>query len=262
MSKMHGRPIWYELAGTSAQRKQTEDFYSQLLGWDVQDSGMEGFSYRLARSKGDMVAGMMDMPAEAGDMPPFWMTYFAVENADVAASAAAKAGASLHRPPADIPGTGRFAILVDPQGAAFGILQPEEMKDEPAGTAFDQDKPGHGHWHELMTTDPQAALTFYGDVLGWSKSIEVPMGSEGIYHLFSHDGQDIGGMQGMAHAPHPMWLPYFGVNSVRNAVDRISALDGTVIHGPQEVPGGGFIAIALDPQGAMFAIVGPESLTE
>ncbi|MDB6176621.1 VOC family protein [Paracoccus sp. Z330] len=262
MQKIHGRPIWYELSGIPDKRQHTEQFYSRLLGWTVQDSGMEGFSYRLARSGDDMVAGMMDLCSQDNGTPPCWMTYFAVDDADRCAAAAEQAGGSILRPPADIPDTGRFAILADPQGAAFGILQPVQDKGDPAGTAFDQNKPGHGHWHELMVPDPQAALSFYADLLGWRASTKVPMDGEEIYQLFAHEGQDIGGMHGMPMAPSPMWLPYFGVQDVTDAVRRIPDLGGSLVHGPQEVPGGAFIAIAQDPQGVIFAIVGPEHASQ
>lgn len=262
MNKIHGRPIWYELSGNPDLRQQVEDFYTRLLGWEIVDSGMEGFSYRLARFEDEMVAGMMDMPADTAAMPPLWMIYFAVDNADEAVSAATQAGAVLHRPPADIPGTGRFALLADPQGAAFGVLQPQPMDDDSAGTAFDQQKTGHGNWHELMSPAPQAALEFYGGLLGWQKSTEVPMDEKGVYQLFSHDGQDIGGMHTMVMPSGPMWLPYFGIADVSAAVAKIPELGGIVIHGPQEVPGGAWIAIAQDPQGAMFAIVGPEKTSD
>ena len=141
---------------------------------------MEGFDYHLASADGDMVAGLMVTPAEAGAMPPFWMIYFAVDDADKAAADIEAAGGEVHREPADIPGTGRFAVVGDPQGAAFGILQPEPMPGQAAaGNAFDQQKAGHGNWNELMTTDPEAGFRFYSGLFGWQKSQAVDMGDDG-----------------------------------------------------------------------------------
>lgn len=259
MVTIHGRPIWYELSSRPADRAAAEDFYAALFGWKIADAGMDGFDYHLASSDKDMVAGMMAMPDDVPQMPPFWMIYFGVNDADQAVSDATAAGASVHRPPADIPGTGRFALLADPQGAGFGILEPLPMDDdETQGHAFDQGKSGHGNWNELMSSDPKAGLEFYSSLFGWSKSTSVPMGEMGVYQLFSHDGADIGGMQGQGNAPGSMWLPYFGYDGVDDAISRIEELGGSVIHGPQEVPGGAFIAIARDVQGAHFAVVGPK----
>jgi uncharacterized protein len=259
MAKMHGSPCWYELCTAKGALGAAGDFYGKVLGWSAEDSGMEGFTYHLAKSDGDLVAGLMEMPDDVGEMPPFWMIYFAVDDADKAAADVSGAGGMVHRAPADIPDTGRFAVLGDPQGAGFGVLQPAPMEGgPPAGRAFDQAKAGHGNWNELMTTDPEAGFRFYADLFGWEKSEAVDMGEMGTYQVFSHDGENIGGMMGLGNAPVPCWLPYFGANGVTAAIGRIEAAGGKLAHGPMEVPGGAFIAVAQDPQGAWFAVVGPK----
>ena len=259
MAKVHGTPCWYELSTSEGSLGAAEAFYGAVLGWTAKDAGMEGFEYHLASSGGDMVAGLMVMPADAGAMPPFWMIYFAVDDADKAAADITAAGGRVHREPADIPGTGRFAVVGDPQGAGFGILQPEPMPgQEGAGGAFDQKKEGHGNWNELMTSDPEAGFRFYSGLFGWQKSQAVDMGPMGVYQVFSHDGTDIGGMMGLGNSPVPAWLPYFGTNGVDAAIGRIEAAGGKLILGPMEVPGPAFIAVAQDPQGAYFAVVGPK----
>ncbi len=259
MTDMHGGPCWYEL-GTS-DLDGAERFYGAVLGWSVKDSGMEGFEYRLASHGGDLVAGMMSLAAQEGTPPPNWTIYFAVDDCDAAAAAVDKAGGKVYQGPADIPNTGRFAVLADPQGAVFGVLQPLPMEGGGAGNAFDQKKEGHGNWQELMSTDPEAGFAFYAGLFGWRKSTAVDMGEMGIYQLFSHNGADIGGMMGLGNAPVPAWLPYFGANGVDAAIERIEAAGGKLVHGPQEVPGGAFIAVAQDPQGAHFAVVGPKAVS-
>ena len=87
------------------------------------------------------------------------------------------------------------------------------------------------------------------------------MGEMGTYQVFSHDGTDIGGMMGLGNSPVPAWLPYFGANGIDAAIARITAAGGKLAHGPTEVPGGAFIAVAQDPQGAWFAVVGPKDVT-
>lgn len=121
----HGNPIWYELTTSKGKLVAAERFYGTVFGWTIEDSGMEGFDYHLASAGDDMVAGLMSMPADSAELPPFWMIYFAVDDADAFLVDAGKAGARIHQPVHDIPGTGRFAILADPQGAVFGILQPD-----------------------------------------------------------------------------------------------------------------------------------------
>ena len=247
---LHGTPTWYELCTRDPAAAQA--FYGPLLGWSFQDAGMDGFSYTLAAIGGQMVAGLMD-PEQ--DMPEFWMTYFAVTHCDDAVVRAKTLGASVHRAPEDIPGTGRFAILADPQGAVFGLLQP---LDGTPGHAFDQAKSGHGNWHELNSADPVAGFDFYAALLGWSRSTAMDMGEMGKYQLFAHAGRDIGGMMSVMNPSIPShWLPYFGSPGIDSATSQIKAAGGSVAHGPSEVPGGAWIVVAQDPRGAWFALVGP-----
>ncbi|MRX49746.1 VOC family protein [Paracoccus sp. S-4012] len=253
----HGMPCWFEL-GTS-DLDGAGAFYGKLLGWELGDSGMPGFDYRLAKANGQMVAGMMSLDDQPPGTPPNWVIYFAVDSADDTARDAVAKGARVLKEPADIPDTGRFAILSDPQGVVFGILQPAPMETEPEAYAFDQRKEGHGNWLELMTPDQEAALDFYTGQFGWTRSTAVPMGEHGTYQLFARDGADIGGMMRSGGEPPPAWFPYFGVNGIDAAIERAKGAGGQLVHGPQEVPGGAFIAWFADPQGAMFAVVGPKS---
>lgn len=255
-SSSQGIPCWYEL-GTS-DLDAAQGFYARVLNWQIAGAGMPGFDYRLAEAGGDKVAGMMSLDHQEGSPPPNWLIYFSVDDADRTEAAVRAAGGQVLKTSADIPGTGRFAVLADPQGAAFGILQPLPMPDGSTGHAFDQAQVGHGNWHELMTTDPNAALDFYGRLFGWKKSKDFDMGEMGLYQLFSHQGADIGGMMGLGQAPSPCWLPYFGVDGASAAIERIQDGGGKVGGGPTEVPGPAFIAVATDPQGAYFAVVGPQ----
>ncbi|WP_313348997.1 VOC family protein [Paracoccus sp. (in: a-proteobacteria)] len=259
----HGKPCWFELSAAKDGLDKADAFYGKVFGWTTADSGMEGFTYHLASHGGEMIAGLMEMPDDCADVPPFWMVYFDVDDADATAAKIGTLGGKVFREPADIPGTGRFAVVSDPQGAAFGILQPAPMDPQPpveAG-AWNQGKESHGNWIELMSTDPGAAFDFYAELFGWTKSTAMDMGEMGTYQLFSWRGGDIGGMMGLGNAPVPCWLPYFGVNGIDAAIARIRDGGGEVLHGPMEVPGSAFIAVARDPQGAHFAIVGPKDET-
>jgi hypothetical protein len=66
---------------------------------------------------------MYQPPPEMGDVPPNWLVYFTVDDCDEKMRKATELGARTIAPPSDIPDTGRFAILQDPQGAAFAIIK-------------------------------------------------------------------------------------------------------------------------------------------
>jgi predicted enzyme related to lactoylglutathione lyase len=86
----------------------------------------------------------------------------------------------------------------------------------------------------------------------------MDMGPMGVYQLFAAGDGAIGGMMTKLEAvPVPFWLYYFNVGDIDAAQRRIEAARGQILNGPMEVPGGRFILQCLDPQGAMFALVGP-----
>jgi uncharacterized protein len=242
----HGLPCWYELASPDTTSAQA--FYAQVLGWRWADSGTPGMVYLLASMGEAMVAGMM--PAEPGQ-PVGWTSYFAVDNCDETADLAKSLGATVIVPPADIPGTGRFSVLIDPQGAGFALLQPL-----PGGTggAFDLQKNGHGNWNELISRDAVAGLAFYGRLFGWTVSRTMQMGPDMTYHLIAREGVEIGGA--FSAPGRPYWKPYFGVASVKGAGDAVMANGGKVLRGPDPVPGGAFTLQIEDAQGIPLALVG------
>jgi predicted enzyme related to lactoylglutathione lyase len=129
---------------------------------------------------------------------------------------------------------------------------------EGTSTSFAPGKTGHCHWTELATTHQEAALTFYTAHFGWQRGDAMPMGEMGEYRFITHNGDPLGAvMTRMPGGPPPAWAFYFGVAHIDRAAEAVSGAGGTIHHGPAEVPGGVFIIVGSDPQGAMFGLVGP-----
>jgi len=246
--------IWYELATSDVAKAAS--FYGAVVGWSARDSGQPGMDYRLWSMGDAMVGGLMTIPADAAanGMRPVWLGYVSVADVDASVTAIIAAGGGVRMPAMDIPGVGRMAMVTDPQGAALYVMTP--MGEGPS-TAFASGKPGHGGWHELHTTDWQAALAFYSTQLGWGKSEALDIGEMGTYLLFNAGGEPIGGMMNSPDVPRPMWLYYFNVDNIQAAKSRLESAGGSVLHGPVQVPGGSWVLQARDPQGAMFALVEP-----
>jgi predicted enzyme related to lactoylglutathione lyase len=110
-----------------------------------------------------------------------------------------------------------------------------------------------------MTTDQDAALTFYQDVFHWQLDQTMDMGEIGKYMMFKRPTGHgmIGGIMNkpaqLANVPSN-WQIYFRVPDVDAAAERIKAAGGQVINGPMEVPDGDRVLNALDPQGAAFGL--------
>ncbi|TIU76396.1 MAG: VOC family protein, partial [Mesorhizobium sp.] len=128
------------------------------------------------------VGGLMTMPEEPAKrgMPSTWLGYIYTKDVDASTQALKDAGGAVHRAPDDIPGVGRFAVVADPQGAAFMFLQPNQPEQAPVPATT----PGHVGWHELYTSDWKAAFDFYSSQFGWTSAGESDMGEMGIYKTF------------------------------------------------------------------------------
>ena len=247
---VQGLPCWYEL--TTPDPVASGAFYGALLGWEVTEVPMGAQSYFLNKRGDKNVSGMMT-PDDAA-IPPNWCFYIATENADDTAAAVVADGGGQIVAPMDVPGTGRFAILSDAQGAVFGILQPLPGD---TGDAYAPDATGHGAWHELMTSDPQAAVAFYRKHFGWGLGEAMDIGAMGPYQLFAAGGGDAGGIMGQPQPDMPpFWGVYFRVDSIDAAQAAIPGLGGRIVNGPMEVPGGAWVLQGIDPQGAYFALTG------
>ena len=118
----NGTFCWNEL--TAKRPAEAVKFYSALGGFTSETKEMGGMGAYSVLSSSDGVprAGIMGQPMP--EAPHAWTPYVQVANADKTAERAKQLGATIVMPPTTVAGVGRFAILIDPQGAALGILQP------------------------------------------------------------------------------------------------------------------------------------------
>src|SRR5918997_1546831 len=111
-------------------------FYSSLFGWEFHDSPLPmGGVYSMAKKRGRTAAAAFVAPPEQG--PPHWNSYVTVAS-------------------------GRMTVVRDPSGAFINFW---EARADIGSEVVNE----HGSltWNELATRDPEAAETFYRDLLGW-----------------------------------------------------------------------------------------------
>ena len=249
---MHGQFVWYELMSANAPAARA--FYPAVAGWATED--WPHSQYTMWTSGGIPLGGVVQLRPDQlqQGMRSAWMPYIEAGDVDETARKAAQIGGRVLFGPHDIQGTGRFAVLADPQGAVFAIyhsLSPSE--------GFDGDPiPGRFGWHELTTTDHRAALEFYRRLFGWESTGSFTM-DVGEYQMYGSRGKSYGGM--FTRTPEmpkiPFWLCYIAVPDLYKAISSAKHLGGKVLNGPMEVPDGSWIAVLSDPQGAMFALLRP-----
>ena len=114
-----GTLIWNEVMSNNPS--QAGAFYGAVLGTEFTHAPMD---YYLLRAGGRSVAGVLQITPEMHGVPPCWVTYFGVDDADAKTAQAQELGAAVLVAPWDVPGEGRVAVLQDPQGAVFNLFQP------------------------------------------------------------------------------------------------------------------------------------------
>lgn len=248
----HGSPCWFEL-GTTDQ-SGAKSFYTTLFGWSAADFPMGPEEvYTMLKTDGHDVGGAYTLNAQMKEqgVPPHWMVYFAVPDADAAAATVSALGGTVLMAPFDVMTFGRMAVCKDPTGAVFSIWQAKDHKG--VGVFGETNTIG---WAELATRDVNAAEAFYKALFPWETAPSA--GSPTPYIEFGPAGQKTGGlmqMDGQWEGIPPHWGVYFRVDDCDAAAAKIKELGGQVCFGPFDAGGVGRIAAGADPQGANFSII-------
>jgi uncharacterized protein len=247
---VRGKFVWHQLMTRDVPG--AKKFYSKLVGWKMQPWPPDP-NYTVCVADVGPTAGIMSIPADMpADVPAHWLQYIGTRDVDATAEAAVRAGGSVMKAPGDLQGAGRYAVLKDPLGAVFAILDPENARPEAQGVPPN----GTFSWHELATSDNEAAFAFYSQLFGWDAITRMDMGPIGTYLIYGWNGQQRGGMYiTPANMPMPPnWLPYVSVPSADAGFAVATSAGAKQLMAPMDVPGGSRIAAITDPTGAAFAI--------
>jgi hypothetical protein len=240
---------WADL--TTTDQAAAKRFYSELFGWELIDNPVgDGVTYTIAQIGGQDVAAISAQPQPQRDAgaPPAWNSYVTVDSADDALARARELGGTVDAPAFDVMTAGRMGAVQDPQGAHLLVWEPNEHIGASLVNA-----PGAISWNELASPDQEGSAAFYGGLFGWQTSamegLEIP------YLVINNaDGHSNGGIAPVLPpgAP-PYWLVYFGSGDIDADLAKISELGGKTVVGTLHI-GMGKIAVAQDPQGAVFAL--------
>jgi predicted enzyme related to lactoylglutathione lyase len=244
-----GRFLWHDLMTTD--QGAAGEFYKKVTGWTTQPFDADS-DYSLWVTPGGPRGGstVLSEDAQSAGTPPHWLVHIGTPDIESTVENAKRLGGRVITEISDIPEVGRYAVLADPQGAVFGVYQPASADGEaPTGV-------GDFSWHELATTDQEAAWSFYNELFGWAEEGRHDMGPMGTYQLFGQGGKQVGGIYTLSSdtSASPHWLCYVNVASAAEAAEAAKAAGGQVVNGPMEVPGGDWVAQVIDPQGAVFAV--------
>lgn len=279
---VHGCPNWVDLHTPDAAKSKA--FYGSLLGWtfssrfslDPELSGLDADGEpwdavrvtALARCHDRPTAELIEPQEPFADMAVSsrWSTHLCVIDILAALRRVEAAGGTVLRSPRPRGSMATVASVLDPNDALICLWQPRDQ----AGNPFAR-RSGSLAWIELETTDLDLAQSFYGKVFDW-----VPGSLDGVeagdvapaadasttdtdYRVFTTSiGPVAGAMKPAVDEIPASWCPAFSVDDVVAATRRATDLGGVIMTDPYDVPIGRQ-SVIIDPQGAVFALVGPRA---
>jgi uncharacterized protein len=189
-----------------------------------------------------------------------------IQVADVAASVqrAVDRGGSALMHVKDNDGKSQWAVLLDPNQAAFGIMPvipPEAMPDVSSASSTGAAAVGRIFWLDLTVPEATTTRDFYRSVIGWSvREVEMQDGDTPYndYHMLGEDGNAMAAIchaRGVNSGLPPVWMIYLSVGDLAESVRRVDEEGGRLIKMMGGEAGEHEYAVVQDPVGVYFAIV-------
>ena len=241
--RLPGKFVWADLVTDDAAAARA--FYGGVFQWSFRQAG----GYLIAYNQDRPLAGVFQRarPADKPDAHPRWFGYISVPNVAKAERAATAAGGRVLAPAQKLPRRGEQSILIDPEGAVFGLVK-SSAGDPPDFKA----DPGDWVWIQLVTRDARKAAEFYRSVAGYEVVENVQPNRESDYVLTS---------KGFARATvrtipagqkdvRPAWLPFVRVANLGDTLAKARGLGGRVVIEPRPDLLEGKVAVIADPTGA------------
>lgn len=243
-------PCWVNLMTRDLESAQ--EFYGPVMGWTFRP-GRLGQDFSVAR-RGDVPVAGIGAVATAFRVAVAWTPYFAVRDADVAASRIRERSGTVAVGPLAL-GKGRGALAADRDGAGFGIWE----RTEPATSPPAPD--GHAHaWLRLRTRSAFDAAIFYGEVLDWASgkpgACEVAYAKDEV--VVRCGGRQLARISSGAveTAPDPLVRPHWQVNfpvaDVGATIQTAREHGGSLVE--ELTRAEGREATLTDPDGGLFTV--------
>jgi hypothetical protein len=251
-----GKVIFVELV--TPDLGAAKSFYGQLFDWTFRDIQADGFSYAQASLDGQPVAGLVGRSMPSGRrLQPTWLGFMSVRDVDAAGKAALDHGGRILFAPHNVAGRGREAVLADPQGAVFAVL--DSSSGDPAEELAST---GAWIWSSLSTADPDTDAAFYQAVFDYEvfdlQADDPPAEGLAEHLLLASDNYARASANSLPTNrlnEHPYWLNYIRVEDTEKTAARVVALGGRVLVEPRLDRHGGKIAVVADPMGAAFGLI-------
>ena len=235
-------------------------FYSRVLStgdsplWREED---------LMNNLGMPIIGLGARSPEYAHLPLQWMPHIQVADVSAGVQRALDLGGSVLMNAKDNVGKSLWAVLLDPNGAAFGIIPitPEEAIPSAATTPGAAAPVGRIYWLDLTVSDASATRDFYSQVVGWSvQNVEMEDEDERYvdYNMLGENGNAAAGVchaRGVNVGLPPVWMIYLPVGDLAESLRRVQEEGGKIIKSQQSGGGEFSYAAVQDPVGAYVALI-------
>ncbi len=231
-------------------------FYSRVLttGADPLWAG------DLMNNLGMPIIGLGARGGEHSDLPLQWMPHIQVVDVAASVERAVELGGSVVMHDRDDEGASRWAVLRDPNGAAFGVVPvvPGEAIAPTGAASPDAEAPvGRIAWLDLTVPNAPATRAFYHQVIGWSvQDVAMEDGAERYadYAMLADGERPVAGVchaRGVNAGLPPVWLIYLPVGDLAESLRRVEEEGGEVV---RKKEGAQPYAVVRDPVGAFVAL--------
>jgi uncharacterized protein len=234
-------------------------FYSRVLSTGANPLWREA---DLMNNLGVPVIGLGERSADYAGLPLQWMPHIQVADVGVSVERGLDLGGEVLLHQKDDDGESQWAVLLDPGGAAFGVIPviPAEMIP-PMDDGQPNAAVGRIAWLDLTVSDAPAIRDFYRQVVGWSVQ-EVEMEDAGEryadFNMLGGDGRPEAGIchaRGVNADLPPVWMIYLPVGDLAESLVRAEEEGGKVIKTMAGDDGDHMYAAIKDPIGACLALV-------
>src|SRR3712207_6513095 len=225
-------------------------FYSRVLStgqsplWREED---------LLNNLGIPIIGLGARSADYAHLPLQWMPHIQVADVTASVQRALDLGGSVLMHAKDNDGTSQWAVLLDPNGAAFGIIPIVPAEGITSASRETAASVGRISWLDLTVSDASATRDFYRQVVGWSvQDIEMEDNGERYvdYNMLDQGGSPVAGIchaRGVNIGLPPVWMIYLSVGDLAESVRRVEQEGGEVIKAVRGEDGKYVYAAVQDP---------------
>tara|TARA_B100001063_G_scaffold110255_1_gene102855 strand:+ start:28636 stop:29442 length:807 start_codon:yes stop_codon:yes gene_type:complete len=239
-TKNSGHVVWHDLI--TPNLAQSQAFYASVFGWQFKEVND---NYTLASLEGKLIAGIAELDNKQN--ASHWLSLISSKDIAAVSEKTIKAGGKVLVSSTEIKGRGTIAVLEDPQGAVFSLINTVN------GDPETQQTDNGWIWQEVWSDNPDQSKAFYQSLDSYSAQSK-PLNNGNYSYLALNGTPAIGFVKKPDAEIGNTWVNYIKVADVDATLLKVTAAGGIVLMAPNDKVRNGSVAIIRDPAGAGIVI--------